>query len=299
MTHLAGTGDDGAADATWWFKDGAGRSGPVTTSELRRLAQGSLGPATLVWRNAFGDRWRRLDDALGSSAVAGPPSPEHGRWTEAFEAFEADPDRRQWSWLGLLAIPAYLWLGMWRRALVMVSFIMACDLVFALAEVPPGSRLRYAPVVALASFSVRNLKRDLYRHRVLGETMWRPLVFLARPWACAGLPTLLFVGLVLASMPAEEGTIVAEVAGVWQDDGIDVVADVAGEAKTISVDGRTVRVRLAALDEVRETVVFTDVADPRHTFTFQRNWNEKRDQHTMGLLVDDRLRGNLLFVRPL
>ena len=297
MTDLATHVDDGT-DAAWWFRDGAGRSGPVSTDELRRLAEGPLGPATLVWRKAFGERWKRLDEALGSSGtMEGPPSRDYGRWTRSFEAFEVNPDKKQFSWLGIFGVAAYLGLGMWRRALVLIAILLAWRFVLEVANVPPGHS-RTVMVAFVIGFAICNLKRDYYRHRVLGETMWRPMRFMTPAWACGGAVAVLALLLIMNAAYDPAGAMVSQVAGVWQSDGINVVVDVEGDKKTVSFDGKTYPVAIRSFNDDNETIVFQDTSNPSTLITLQKIWDDKHESFQLALILNDRLLANLLYVRP-
>ena len=292
-------GSGTADEAIWWYRDGATTQGPVSVTDLLKIAEGPLGPAMLVWRKTFGASWKRLDAMLAASgAIEAPPTTDYGRWTDSFAKFSADPAKNQPSWLGILGPFAYLYLGMWRRALIILSASLSFEILFALAEYGSESRTHVLPGILILSFCVRNLKRDYYSFRVLGEQMWPRLHVMRNGFACGGAVLFLVIALALVQLSDPADTMVADVAGVWQSDGANVVIDVAGLTKTITYGGVSHAVRMASVDGRNSVVVFEDVRSPKTLFTLQKHVSETDGTYSVDLLVDDQLVANLLYVRP-
>ena len=299
MVRGSGLQGDVADEAVWWYRDGAATLGPVSLVELQRLAEGPLGSATFVWRKTFGDTWKRLDDVFAASdAIDVPPSNDYGRWTESFAGFAADPKRSQWSWLGIFGPFTYLYLGMWRRALVILSVSMSFELLIAIADYGRESKDYILPDLLILSFCVRNLKRDYYNYRVLGEPMWPRLRVMRDGYACGIVAFALFVMLGVAQLGNPADTLIADVAGVWQSDGANVVIDVAGKTKTITYGGTSHAVRLRSVNGVNEVIVFEDIRHPTTLITLSKQWSEAHDKYSVDLMVDDQFMANLLYVRP-
>ena len=303
MSSLAATLNDmtPAAEAEWWYRTAGGTAGPVSAAELRRLSSdGPLGGDTLVWRKGFGDHWRRLVEALAPAEKVGPPLVDYGRWAKAFAAVEANPGKLQWSWLGVFGPLAYLCLGMWRKALVILTVAWLVQIVFAFADWDHGSQAHVKPLVPVLLFTAWRLKSDLYRHRVLGEVMWPALRFMTKGWICGPVAAAALVLLLVAGMGNPVDGMIRNVDGVWQVEGAadQVVFDVASGTKTITYGGHTRAVRLAKVDDDGDGIVFDGPAERGRRIAIRKHLSDDNTTYTLDLFEDGELLANLAFLKP-
>ncbi len=293
---------DRSPEAAWWYKDAGTEKGPASADELGRLAEiGILRADTLVWQSGFGPVWRRLDETdLWTHEVAKPPLADYGRWSKAFAKLDANPKARPGSWLGLFFGPlAYFYLGMWTKGLLITSGWLAGLLVMTIVQdamdAPTSMKL---PNLVLAFFCAHNLKRDYYRFRVLGETMWPRFRKADNVLACTATGGLLFLALCFASLGNAADQMTDVVAGVWSGDTLKVVNDLSGRRKTITYGSVTHVVEMESVDGEAGVIVFRDVAKPKTLYTFQKHFSDDRSIYTLDFFVNDVLIGNLGFVRP-
>ena len=287
-------------DGEWWYRATGGTSGPVSTAELRRLSSGGpLDGDTPVWRKGDGAHWRRLAEALAPAQRSGPPAADHGRWAKTFAAIEANPRKLRWSWLGLLGPIAYLCLGMWRKALVIVTAAWLVYAVIGIAQWERGSHVVGLPAGFVLMFCAQRLKTDLYRHRVLGETMWPALRVMAPAWVCGPVAAVAFLALVLVKAANPADAMLGDVAGVWQSgEGATVVLDVGGTAKRIAYGTHKVTVQVEKVDDDGEGLVFDVLWGEPKRIAVRKHWSDDHATYTLDVYQGDELMANVAFLKP-
>ena len=183
----------------WWYQLAGQSCGPVSEAAIRDLlAQKVVDRSTLLWREDFGEQWRRYDEtALWRSQPAPPPPPVRPtynlKWQKVFDA--AAYEAESWSILNrngirrtsaeqikasrlLYSIPGfffgpfyYFYLRMWRKGVLLLAMLPLVSLV---EDLTVSSRwFNFIIPVVCATMA----KRDYYRFCVKGESIWPFLRF--------------------------------------------------------------------------------------------------------------------------
>ena len=284
-------------EAGWWYKDAGGSLGPVTASELGRLVDtGLLRRDVLVWTDGYGSHWKRFDDA-DARPDRGPPQADYGRWSKPFAKIEADPKARPRSLFGFFFGPfAYFRYGMWTKGLMIAATWQIVTLILIIAQDVGGTSLKVVPAFPLMIYCARNLKRDYYKFRVLGERVWPRFRRLDNVLALSFTCVALFLAIGFAKLANPVDSLAFDVAGVWESDDVKIFVDTADNYKTITYDGVSHHVEVRSVDNINDVIVFVDTQDPSTIMTFSKL--VEGDKYSLDFRINDTPAGNFLYLRP-
>lgn len=305
-TFDAGAGpaltNDGMSEV-WFYRRNGETSGPVSESNLQGLlGQCVIDGSTLIWREDFGNHWKRFDETPAWQRPQTPAAPptSYGRWSKSFQKFDAKPKSIQWSFGGIIFGPLeYFFLGMWSKGLVIVSAYLAATLMITLfhnlTETSPTALPSILPGVLCAVL----VKRDYYRFRVLGERMWPTLRILKKPYIAGGLVVLMAIANIAALTLNSPSMLSVDVSGVWQHDDLNVVIDTAGAKKTMRFNGSVMPVTIKSVDGGSDIIVFQEEKAPKKLITLRKKWDEDHQSFSLDMYLDDQFMAHLDYIRPL
>ena len=216
----------------WWYRNGGTRVGPVTDEHMQALVRSKVvDRATMLWRNEFGENWKRLDETSLWTEPSAPPAfeqPVSPRWQNAFRA-AADMEgvwslinrtgtrrsmgqRLKAGW-SLFSIPGfffgpfyYFYLRMWQKGLLILAFIPVAIAIDGLIGWSKGLSSMVGILCAV------NVKRDYFRFRTKGEVMWLDLDVFKNIYAGIGAVAAgvaLFIGVAYLESPQDDASGIA------------------------------------------------------------------------------------------
>ena len=114
---------------------------------------------------------------------------------------------------------------------------------------------------------------------------------------CGSVAAVALVAAALVPLGNPADALMADVAGVWQQDGENVVIDVAGGDKRIDWGDRRRALRVASVEE--DGLVFKQSSGDGKPITLRKRWSDDRSTYTLDLFEGDELLANLKYLKPL